>query len=163
GTIYARRWARAVMLVVSWPWLLSMIAVLIFVGALIRPLIARLQESGGTFPAAGTLPTGASLPPGAGLSPTVLIALPLRLGALLPPLPAAFIVFYSPPPVVRPFNTADRRPCWTDGRPLSVLGLALVMWLTAATCLVGVFVRAFALFGVMLTGPVAIAASLAAA
>jgi hypothetical protein len=164
GTIYARRWARAVMLIVCWPWLLNMVAFLIFLVVMLRPLMARLQDaSGAVFPSAGSFPSGETLPPGAHVSPAMLIAIPLGLSLFLTILPLAFIVFYTRPGVRHAFETAHTRPCWTDGRPLSVLALAFVMWIGAAGCLAGVFYGAFAAFGTMLTGAPAVVASLVAA
>jgi hypothetical protein len=164
GTIYARRWARAIMLIVSWPWLLNMVALLIFLTVMLRPLLARMQDSAGAvFPSGASFPAGEGLPPGPGMSPVMLVAIPFGLCVLLTMLPLSFIIFYTRPGVQRTFDTADRRPCWTDGRPLSVLALALVMWAGAAGCLAGIFYHAFALFGVMLLGAPAILASLAAA
>jgi hypothetical protein len=146
GTIYARRWARAVMLIVCWPWLLNMVAFLIFLVVMLRPLMARLQDASG-----------------AAVSRSMLIAIPLGLSLFLAILPLTFIVFYTRPNVRHAFETADTQPCWTDGRPLSVLALALVMWIGAAGCLAGAFYGAFAAFGTMLTGAPAVVASLVAA
>ncbi|HYV85914.1 MAG TPA: hypothetical protein VFB49_08400 [Patescibacteria group bacterium] len=152
GTIYARRWARAIMLIVSWPWLLNMVALLIFLAVILRPMLARLEGSPDT-----------PFPTGAGITPAMMVAIPFGLCVLLALLPLSFIIFYTRPGVRRTFDTADRRPCWTDGRPLSVLALALVTWAGAAACLAGTFYGAFALFGWMLTGAPAVAASLVAA
>jgi hypothetical protein len=168
GTIYARHWARAIMLIVSWPWLLNMVALLAFVVVMLRPLLAMLRSSGALLPQGATLPSGAplpsdALPPGVTVTPAMLIAIPLGIGVLLTLLPLALIVFYTRPAVVRAFDTTDPRPCWTDGRPLSVLALALVLWVCGAACLSGVVFRAFAMFGVMLTGVPAVLASLALA
>jgi hypothetical protein len=93
----------------------------------------------------------------------MLIAIPLGLCLFLAVLPLAFIIFYSRPGVRHAFETTDRQPCWTDGRPLSILAMALVMWVAAAGCLAGVFYGAFAAFGVLLTGAPAVVASLIAA
>ena len=164
GTIYARRWARAIMLIVSWPWLLNMVAFLIFLVVMLRPLMARLQDSAqAVFPSAGSFPSGETLPQGAHVSPAMLVAIPLGLSLFLTILPLAFIVFYTRPGVRHAFDTADTRPCWTDGRPLSVLAMTLVIWLGAAGCLAGLFYGVFAGFGVLLSGAPAVAANLAVA
>jgi hypothetical protein len=146
GTIYARRWARAVMLIVAWPWLLNMVAFLIFLVVMLRPLMAQIQDAAG-----------------APVSPAILIAIPLGLCVFLTILPLAFIIFYTRPGVRHAFETTDRNPCWTDGRPPSVLAMALIMWIVAGGCLAGVFYGAFALFGTMLIGAPAVVAGVAAA
>lgn len=146
GTIYARRWARAIMLIVSWPWLLNMVAFLIFLVVMLRPLMAQIQEAAG-----------------APVSPAILIAIPLGLSVFLTILPLAFIIFYTRPGVRHAFETTDPQPCWTDGRPPSVLAMALITWIGAAGCLAGAFYGTFALFGTMLIGAPAVVAGLAAA
>jgi hypothetical protein len=139
GTIRARRWARAIMLIVAWPWLLTAILGGVFLVIIARPLAADMGTSQ------------------AGLVVMVMIVLALFMALI----PLAFILFYSGRNVKRIFDTRDTRPCWTDGRPAAVLGLALVMILGGVAALAGLHYRVAALFGWVLTGGPAVMFTLA--
>lgn len=147
GTIRAKRWARALMLVVCWPWLLTA-ALFAILAAVFLPALRGLVAEAAPDPSV------------AGPVVTVLGVL-LLLQALIP---LGLVLFYTRSAVRLAFDTRDPHPDWTDGRPLSVLALALVMWCGGAGSLLsGIVGRSVLLFGHSLarTGAIAAAAILA--
>ena len=74
--------------------------------------------------------------------------------------PAMFLLFYRRENVRLTLESHDPRPAWTDRCPPRVLGLSLGLWLGAACCLPGLPYAVLPAFGVILTGPAAVAAIL---
>jgi hypothetical protein len=110
GALLARRWARALMLVFSWLWLLvAGIGVLSFVVALV----------------VGSRPTGF-----AEMVPTIFASLFMAIFFI--GMPIGFIVVFTRPSIREAFETLDPTPRWTDRCPLPLLGLAFVLVLVAA-------------------------------
>ena len=113
GSIRARRWARALWLVVATSWLMIGILTL---GMMLLMLPAMLQGPGGGVPAP---------PPGV---QTLILAMVLAfMGVLGVALPAGLILFYRSPHVQATCEAENPRASWTDRSPLPVLGAA--MWL----------------------------------
>ena len=117
GSIMARRWARALLLIFSWSWLI--LGVFALTGmALFMPKILANASANGT---AGH--STAPQPPMA----VIMIFVLLIFGVLFVILPAVWTFFYSSRHVRATCEARDPVTRWTDACPLPVLGLCL--WL----------------------------------
>ena len=105
GSIRARRWARALWLVVSSFWLIG--------GVLAAAVVALLMASV------------------AGVESILLIAILSFFAVFMIGLPASLLAFYRSPHVKATCEAAGPQPCWTDGCPVPVLGAAL--WFASMT------------------------------
>jgi hypothetical protein len=135
GSLRLRRWARPVVLLISWGWLLSGgigLAILI----LLMP--GLLSGLGFALPGAPTM-----IAVGA-----VLFACALGMVTL----PGIITWFYSLAAVKQTLEQQDPRPSWTEACPLPVLALSLAMGLSAVLCLPAAFNGQLPLFGKNVTG-----------
>jgi hypothetical protein len=121
GSCKARRWARALSLVVACSWLavgvLSMGALVFFL-----PSILNAPQ-----------PQGQPLPAGARI--VVMIVSMLFMGVLFVVVPGLLVFFYRSRHVQATCEARDPSPCWTDACPLPVLGLSLWLGFGALTML----------------------------
>jgi len=144
GSIKARRWARALMLIFSWSWLvMGVIAVTIM--AFVLPKILASIPSNAT-PGQPAIPAEAMA--------AIMVFTFAFYGVVFIVLPAIWTFFYQSQHVRITCETRDPIPCWTDACPLPVLGLCL--WLLFAVPMLllmpisGHVVMPF--FGMLLTG-----------
>jgi hypothetical protein len=107
GTMRAKRWARAMMLVVCWPGMLG-----ILLGSILLAFVAPVLLQGISDDPVNTR--------------NVAIVL-FAVCGVLALVPLAFIVFYERPSVREMFASRDPRPTWVDSRPLPILGMALAL------------------------------------
>jgi hypothetical protein len=135
GTLRARRWARAIMLILAWPWLLTGVLGLGFLYFLMPVLDEMVSAQ-----------SGKSVPFGAWVFMFGLLA------AMSVVMPLVFIIFYSDDNVRRTFEVRHAAGSWVDGRPLPILGFAGAMWMYALLILAGVPRGATGVFGFVLTG-----------
>jgi len=134
GSILARRWARALILVLSWLWVACGVFSLLSI----------------SFVLAGAF-EDQNLPPG---TLNILLAVFLIFYCLLfLVIPLCFIFFYRSPHVKATCEFRDSKERWTDRCPLPVIALlcVMVMWTF------GLFALAFSnwvfpLFGIILSG-----------
>jgi hypothetical protein len=144
GSIMARRWARALLLIFSWSWLVMGIIMLVVMGFVMPKVLANL-------PSAGTANQPA-MPPGA--IGAVMFFMFIFFGVFFVLAPAIWVFFYNSRHVKATCEARDSTTRWTDACPLPVLGLCL--WLLFAVPmlllmpLVGHGVMPF--FGIFLTG-----------
>jgi hypothetical protein len=117
GSIMARRWARALLLIFSWSWLVMGLIVLVFMAFLMPKILANLPSSGTTNQPA--------LPPAAIAG--MMVGLFLVFGVIFVILPAAWTFFYNSRHVKATCERRDPVTRWTDACPLPVLGFCL--WL----------------------------------
>ena len=115
GTIRARRWAREVMLSLSWIWLVTGVCSLVASWWLMPALLGDLSGAG--YPAE--------------FMSLVLAITVAVLGFLYVVLPGAFILFYGSPHVAETCEKRDPHPQWTDGLPQRLLTLA-ILWVMLA-------------------------------
>ena len=118
GSIMARRWARALLLIFSWSWLVMGVFVLIFMTFFLPKMMANLSSTGTTDHPA--------MPPGAIAG--MMIGLFLTFGFIFVLLPAVWTFFYNSRHVKATCEARDPATRWTDACPLPVLGFCL--WLT---------------------------------
>jgi uncharacterized membrane protein len=142
GSIMARRWARALMLILSWSWLIIGI-----IGTATTTMI--LPQTLSTIPTQPGQPQVSSA-----VIAGVIVGMVIFCGIFLVIMPCVFIYFYSSRHVKATCEQRDPVKRWTDECPLPVLGLcawmALAIPMLLAMCLVGRPVMAF--FGVFFTG-----------
>lgn len=136
GSIRARRWARALALILAWTWLA--VGVLAFLAmALVLPGLLSMQSAGA--------------PPGM-LSCAMVFTL-LFVAVFLILLPSLLILFYRREDVRRTVELRNPNPDWTDRVPVSILGIVVALAVGAVACVFSlVSVRALPIFGIILTG-----------
>ncbi|HVM59560.1 MAG TPA: hypothetical protein VMV72_01735 [Verrucomicrobiae bacterium] len=117
GSIMARRWARALLLILSWAWL--------FVGAMTELVVVVLLPDLFT-----------RMPRGGGPAATFLVGV-FALSVVTPflvILPGASVLFYRSRHVRATCEARDPVPRWTDACPLPVLALSLFL-ICGAVCM----------------------------
>ena len=116
GSIKARRWARALLLIFSWSWLVMGFLMLV-VMAFVMPII--MANASAASPGHPALPAAAM---------TVMMIFMLGFfGVFFVLVPGVFTFFYRSPHVKATCEARDPAMCWTDACPLPVL--ALCLWL----------------------------------
>ncbi len=122
GSIMARRWARALLLIFSWCWLV--VGVLTTVAmAVILPKILSEQFAGAGLKDAQGHPV--AVPVGA-----VVTGMLMFFGVVFVLLPAVWTLFYQSRHVKATCERRNPVVCWTDTCPLPVLGFSL--WLACS-------------------------------
>ena len=144
GSILARRWARAILLIFSWSWL--------GVGVLAMGMTAYvLPKSLANLPPAGS--TGQPVSNAAVMGIILVVTFAVD-GFLFIILPGIWTFFYSGRQVKATCDARNPAPSWTDACPLPVLALCLWLVFSIPTLLVmpmtGHSVMPF--FGMFLTG-----------
>jgi len=144
GSIKARRWARALMLIFSWSWLVTGVIAVTVMAFVMPKILAGLP--------ANAAPGQPAMPPEA--MAAVLIGSFVVYGVMFVVLPAIWTIFYQSRHVKMTCERRDPIPRWTDACPLPVLGLCLWLWISVPMLLIlpisGHGVMPF--FGVFLTG-----------
>jgi hypothetical protein len=119
GSIKARRWARALLLIFSWAWLVMGVFMVIFMGLFLPKVWANLPPVNG-HPA---------MPPGAIVTATFIML--LFSSVFFVALPLVWIFFYGNHHVKATVEMRDPVQCWTDACPLPVLALSLWLLISA--------------------------------
>ena len=145
GSIKARRWARALLLIFSWCWLVMGVIMVIFMAFIIPKMLA------GVFAASGTPGHPATPPAAMGM---VMVVIFLIFGVIFVILPVVWTFFYNSRHVKATCEMRDPVTRWTDACPLPVLGFCLWLLFSVpmllAMPIVGHGVTPF--FGMFLTG-----------
>jgi hypothetical protein len=116
GSIQARRWARALLLIFSWSWLLMGI----FGGCMVMFMMPKiLAGTSGASDANQALPDSAKA--------MVMVMMSIILGVMFIIMPIIWIFFYQSRHVKATCEARDGATRWTDALPLPVL--ALCLWL----------------------------------
>jgi hypothetical protein len=146
GSIRARRWARALTLVLSWIWLVSGSLGTIALTALLPPaFMAAFTAAAANNAEAPSLPRG--------LIAVILTLVIVVCALFMVVLPIAFVVFYRRKDVAETVKLRDPRERWTDRCPLPVLALSLLFVGSGVYyLLLSVTTPLFPLFGRYLTG-----------
>jgi hypothetical protein len=138
GSILARRWARAVMLMLSW---ISCVVGLLAIVNLALSLPGMNAEMAGEVEGA------------AAISMAVNVFMFGLLFVMFILVPGLQILFYGSENVRATCEARDPKVRWTDKRPLPVLALTLLLWYGAASTLImGFYNWAIPFFGTILTG-----------
>ncbi len=137
GSVRARKWARAVMLSLSWLWLITGIVAMV----LFWWILPRYWH----FAGMGGLPDDTMT--------MVMLTTSLFLGFIYILLPLAFVLFYRSPHVIATCEARDRTGSWVDDCPSQVVSLVLVYAVGAVSCLLApAYHFVFPLFGVVIDG-----------
>jgi hypothetical protein len=143
GSIMARRWARALLLIFSWSWLIMGLFVSVFTMFFIWKMLANVSFSTDGHPAKP--PISIAL---------VMVGMFLVFGVIFVILPAVWMIFYKSRHVKATCETRDPVTRWTDACPLPVLGFCLWLMFSVPMMLImpiaGHGVMPF--FGMFLTG-----------
>ena len=144
GSIMARRWARALLLIFSWCWLMMGVLTICSMAFFMPRMLANMRAAGGANQAA--------IPPAA--ETFAMAFMFLFIGVFFVIAPAVWIFFYNSRHVKATCERRDPVTRWTDACPLPVLGLCVVVMASAPMMLLmpfsGHVVMPF--FGMFLTG-----------
>lgn len=112
GSILARRWARALTLVLAWMWLVFGIMALIMLG-IMRPIPFDMAAQ------------GQQLPPQMGM--IIQVVMLATMGFMYLFLPGIYILFYRSQHVKATCDIQDPHVRWTERCPLPVLAMSLML------------------------------------
>jgi hypothetical protein len=144
GSIMARRWARALLLIFSWSWLVMGVFAVLGVAVFLPVVLENIQAAA---------PPGQPAMPAAAIG-VIMVITCLMLGVFFIAVPAVWIFFYKSRHVKATCEARDPVTRWTDACPLPVLGLCLWLLFSALMMLVmPVIVHGvMPFFGMFLTG-----------
>ena len=146
GSIRARRWARALTLILAWIWLVFGSLGTIAMTVLLPPAFMTAFTA-----AAANNPEASSLP--RSLIAVILTVVIVVCAVFMVVLPIVFVVFYRRKDVEETVKHRDPRERWTDRCPLPVLALSLLFIGGGVYyLLMSVTTPLFPLFGRYLTG-----------
>jgi hypothetical protein len=142
GSINARRWARALLLIFSWSWLVMGIMTLIAMAFLMPKMLANVPATGAT-----------GRPPPA-IMTMVIIFMLVFIGVFFVIVPGIWTFFYGSRHVKATCEARNPAVCWTDGCPLPVLACSLWLAVGVAMMLILPFTShgVIPCFGVFLAG-----------
>jgi hypothetical protein len=148
GSIKARRWARALLLVLSCSWLL--------IGIISTAVIAVAMPK--IMAAQAAAPAGQPAPPPEAMSVIVGFTVAF-IAVLMVILPAIWVWFYRSPHVKATCEAADPVERWTDRSPLPVIAVSLWLLFSVPSILFApvAYKGVVPFFGNFLVGPVATA------
>src|SRR4030042_2094287 len=138
GSIKTRRWARALILVTSWIWLVGGIGGLIFLLLFMPDMYEKIGED-------KQMPAGA-----AQIVKYVTVGFMAIFYVIIP---AVLVLFYGSRNVKATCDLRDTQVRWTDKCPLPVLALSLMFGFWAVSIpFMGFYGWAFPFFGAILSG-----------
>ena len=141
GSLQARRWGRALSLIISWSWLLTGVISMVFMVFLLPTILKASQGQGAVMPEAMQLGV-------------MVVALGF-VGFFFVVVPTVFAIFYQSRHVKATCEARDPVRRWTDACPLPLLALTLWLGFGAFTLLLmpvsanGVL----PVFGQLISGP----------
>ena len=141
GSLLARRWARALTLVLAWIWLVMGIVALIAVGVLMPNLSAAAAQD-------PQVPAEAMV--------FVKVVMLGTMGCIYLVIPGVFVLFYQSPHVKATCEFKDPHVRWTDKCPLPVLVLSLMLGFGAVSMIPSLGYGVMPFFGVLLKGTPAV-------
>jgi MFS family permease len=152
GSILTRRWARALLLILSWSWLAIGIVSMIYLAFLVPQMMAVLDSN--------VRPGHAEVPQA--VKTTILVVQGIFSLFLYVVLPGIWVLFYRSKNVKVTCEVRDPAPRWTDRCPLPVLALSIWAAFGGAVMLLFPFLTGGVLpfFGVFLSGMSGIAVCL---
>jgi hypothetical protein len=126
GSIKSRRWARALLLIFSWSWLILGVFMTVITPFFMFKVFANLPPNAKTGQPA--------MPPAAITS--VIVGMTIFFGIFFVLMPALWTFFYGSRHVKATCEVRDPVTRWTDACPLLVLGFCLWTWLAVPMMLV---------------------------
>lgn len=138
ASIKAKRWARALVLISSWLWLISGAVGLIFMLFFMPEVYGRIGP-------------GDQMPPAANIIMKYTILFFMSIFYVV--IPGAFVCFYKSGNVKATCEARNPKACWTDRCPLPVLALSFIFAVWAFSMLfMGFYGWAVPFFGTILDG-----------
>jgi hypothetical protein len=138
GSILARKWARALILITSWLWLISGIGGFVFILLFIPDLY-------GSMAMRGAMPQEMVV--------IVQSMVTAFMAFILIVIPGAFVLFYSSRHVKATCEQRDPQVRWTDKAPLSVITVSSLLGVVAISMpFLGFYQWAVPFFGFVLSG-----------
>ncbi len=138
GSIKARRWARALLLVTSWLWLICGINGFIFVLLFMPDMFGKMGEN-------EQIPEGVAI--------FMKYAMTGFMAVFYVIIPAVLVLFYGNKNVKATCEFRDTHVCWTDKCPLPVLALSLMFGFWVVSMLsMGLYGWTIPFFGFILSG-----------
>lgn len=140
GSIKCRRWARSLLLILSWSWLGTGLISVPLMSFLLPRILAAAPANG------QALPAGAML--------VVMVIQLVVMSVILVVVPGVQVFFYSSRHVRATCEARNAGPCWTDTCPLPVLAVACWLWLGAAMmlCFPVAYNGVMPVFGTLVSG-----------
>ena len=150
GSMMARRWARALLLIFSWAALITGVLGIAAFAVMVPKFLSAIHES---------MPAGQPTLP-AFAQQGILIMMFAVLGFLFLVLPGIWVLFYGSKNVKATCEARDPVERWTDRCPLPVLALSLMLLFGGASILMNMVSLHGVLpfFGMLLSGPLGMAA-----
>lgn len=144
GSILMRRWARALLLIFSWTWLVIGAVLMIYLAFLFPQVIVAVDSN--ARPGQTKIPEG--------LKTTLLVVQGIFFMFFYVVLPGIWVLFYRSKNVKTTCEVRDPVPRWTDRCPLPVLAVSLWAAFGAAVMLCCPFANrgVLPLFGIFLSG-----------
>lgn len=141
GSIMARRWARALLLIVSWMWLLVGVIGIVVLTITLPNLLKNMAETQGSSQTES-------------LQTVVLSFVGFFAFVFYLLIPGVLVLFYRSPHVKMTCEVKDPRERWTDKCPLPVLALSFLyaMGVLMLAIIMPAFNFIFPFFGTLLTG-----------
>jgi hypothetical protein len=118
GSLKARRWARALLLILAWSWLVIGVMAMAFMVALFPTMLANINRN---------MPAGQPGMPPAAMA-AIMVVTGLILGFMFILIPSVWVYFYGSRHVKATCEARDPVPRWTDACPLPVLAVSLWLW-----------------------------------
>jgi hypothetical protein len=153
GSIRKRRWVRPLVIVFGWIGLCGGVFGIIVWGF-------SLPQMANTMRAAAAAPPGRPAPPAA-IFNVIIGFMTVFFVLIYVIIPATLLWLFRPDDVKATLEHYDPHPRWTDGVPLPVLGLAVLLALGGFSALTAAAQGWFAAFGFVTSGPPARAFSIA--
>jgi hypothetical protein len=145
GSMMARRWARALLLIFSWSWL---VVGLLAMGVMAFTLPHIMEAAGSAAPAGQP-----ALP--AGTQSVIVVLTMLMMSVIFVILPIVWVLFYKSKNVKATCEAHDPVVRWTDRSPLPVIAMSL--WLALCAPLMLMMAAAYRgvvpFFGMFISGP----------
>lgn len=146
GSIRARRWGRALTLILSWAWLFIGIMMTVFLTAVLpATFVTAFRKAGAVNPNTGAMPTG--------VLAVILTLIIVVFSIFLVVLPFALLLFYRKKDVEETVKHKDPVERWTDRCPLPVLAASLLFaWACPYYLMMSFTTPLIPFFGRYLTG-----------
>jgi hypothetical protein len=145
GSTMARRWARALLLILSWNWLIIGLLTLGMMAFMLPHFMEAMNAAS---------PAGQPELPAAAKSLMLVIPI-IIMGVIFVVLPIVWVIFYQSKHVKATCETRDPVVRWTDRCPLPVI--AVCLWLSFSAPMMLVLALSFKgvvpLFGIFVVGP----------
>ncbi len=118
GSIQKRRWARALLLIFSWTWLITGVCMTVVMPFVMAKVFANLPPNGKSGQP--------DIPPG--FITGMIVGMTLFFSVVFVVLPAVWTFFYNSRHVKATCEACDPMTRWTDACPLPVLAICLWTW-----------------------------------